>query len=118
MERSVRLVGRACASVALGLFSSFSFAQQCYPTHCVGTVEEIYSHVEAGGLTYVKIAGDVSKLNCTPVSGSHLTLPGDKPGSKGLMAMLLAAQASGRTIGLRIADGSVGCIVVYATLGK
>ncbi len=118
MERPVRLVRSVAASFALGLLSSISFAQQCYPTHCVGTVDEIYSHVESGGLTYVKIAGDVSKLNCTPVSGTHLTLPGDKPGSKGLMAMLLAAQASGRTIGLRIADGSVGCTVVYATLGK
>lgn len=109
----VRTVIGAVALAALGSAASPALAG-CTANGCKGPVEKVYSKTD--GTTYVQIGGDRSVVDCTLSSGVYFTLSGTGAGDKGILAMVLMAQATGREIHLRIVNGSANCAVSYAVM--
>ena len=106
-------VGSLLLFAGLSAVAPSAFAG-CSVNACSGIVEKIYSRTD--GVTYLKIAGDRSVVNCTLSGGVYFTLAADVPGGRNILALTIAAQAAGRELYVRIVEGSTGCTVSYATL--
>ncbi len=113
MRRRKNRIACAALLAALSGFAPHAFAD-CSATACKGIVEKIFTR--ADGMTFFKIAGDRSLVNCTLNSNVYFTLPGDAPGARNILALAIAAQSAGRELTVRIVEGSTGCTVSFATL--
>ena len=96
---------------------SFVAKADCTVNACSNVyVDRLY--LTAAGIVYVGSSGDESKLGCTPQDGVYMSLVLADPAGKSMYATLLAAQATNRTVMLRIENNSVGCRIVYMTLDR
>ena len=103
---------RFLTAVALLACSSIAFAG-CTTKACTGKVSKLY--VNASKI-YVKMNQDMTKLNCSLVSGAYATLKADHPHKEEIYSLLLAGHTSKNSnIGIRISEGSSECSISYAT---
>lgn len=105
------LFGAAIALISL-VAKADCDANSCWEVY----VDRLY--VTAAGVVHVGTSGDESKLGCTPQNGVYTSLYLADPAGKSMYATLLAAQATNRTVQLRIENNSVGCRIVYMTLDR
>jgi hypothetical protein len=102
----------ACLFAVGGGIASVN-AAACGPNSCSGQISLLY--VQASGDIYVGMVGGLAGLNCSPVSGLYTTLYSSSPNVKLIYSTLLSAQMTGRSVTIRIVDGSVGCGITYVT---
>lgn len=92
-------------------FGAGTARADCSSSSCNNVlVEELYMNLS--GSLYIQTSGSELLTNCTPLSSLYLVLT-DGPRFKEIYAMLLAAQFAGKTVTLRINDGSNPCTVQY-----
>lgn len=96
---------------------SFGAQADCNVNACSGVyVDRLY--LTTAGIVYVGTSGDETKLGCAAEGGVYMSLALADPAGKSMYATLLAAQATNRTVMLRIENNSAGCRIVYMTLDR
>ena len=95
--------------VFLVLVSSSVYAA-CDADRCLGKIDRLYMQ---SGTLYISTDGDETLLDCNAPAGVYITIPTSNPEFKNLYAMMLTSMSLNNTIGLRIANGSESCSLVY-----
>lgn len=118
MVRSKK-IGRAISTLltlVVSIWAGPAFAG-CSGEYCNDVyVDQLY--VEASGGIWLQTSGTETALSCTPDSGIFLRLAIGNEGLKNIYAALLAAQAAGRKVHVRIIGGSSPCSISYVLLDK
>ncbi|RJG05289.1 hypothetical protein D3870_03990 [Noviherbaspirillum cavernae] len=121
-----RTFWRACIAMAVFLSAALGLAGQaqaaCTGSQSAGTVAcsnvaITLLYVEMDGDVYVATDGDVASTGCT-ANGGLIRLPGTAAKFNAAYATLLAAQASGRRISIRMSSAVQYCTATYLTLAS
>ena len=106
------------SALALGFMGSSAYAG-CNATECVGKINKLY--MTAGGTLYVGTDGDEKSLNCAAgagnggVSGVYMSLKEGDVGKNAMYSLLLTAKTTGKSVKIRVQEGSADCRVLYVT---
>ena len=108
------------ASVVIASTSLFAMGAShaaCGTTGCTDVlIDELY--VNANYVVFVATSGTETAINCTPVSGTHLTLDPSDSNYNAVYSLLLAAQLADRPVSIRTVDGSANCKISYVVLDR
>ena len=101
----------------MSLFAMGVSHAACGTTGCTDVlVDELY--VNSNYVVYVATSGTETAINCTPVSGTHLTLDPSDSNYNAVYSLLLAAQLADRPVSIRTVDGSANCKISYVVLDR
>ena len=106
---------RAVVLTALALYGAVAQAA-CDTTGCTGVGVQVVVSVYPNHTGHVYLeapAADRSALNCTLREGAFMVLQNDHPQFKTVYASILYALAAGKTMKVRINEGSTNCSVAY-----
>ncbi len=100
------------------LFFSTTASATCGANYCQGVgaaaVTFVYSH--DNGNVYLGAPSDKANLNCTLQGGAHMVLQPDNGRFKEIYASILTALALGKTLKVRVIEGTSNCRVVYVIM--
>ncbi len=89
----------------------------CGATACTGKIETLY--MTAGGTLYVGTDGDEKALNCAGgpgdggVANVYMSLKEGDIGKNAMYSLLLTAKTTGKSVTIRVDEGSTDCRVLY-----
>jgi hypothetical protein len=95
------------------IFPGLVSAGSCAQIQCEGKITNLYTNGFEGNV-YIKMDGDMSKLNCT--HSGYIKLKQDNLLYSEIYSTLLAATVAQSNIRLRIKEGSPDCELYYTML--
>jgi len=106
------------SAIALAAMST-SLYGACTSLACTGKITELY--MTAGGTLYVGTDGDEKTLNCAAgagnggVSNVYMSLKEGDVGKNAMYSLLLTAKTTGKSVTIRIQEGTPDCRVLYVS---